>query len=382
MQKKDLTVAILSVSAGAGHVRAAEALRRSAEEYFPGVFAIHLDLMDMVSKPFKKLYADSYIKIVDRIPALWGFLYEKTDKLEKEDSLLKNLRMALQRLNTSKLASTLEELNPDHVICTHFLPAELISRMRRKGTSKILCWVQVTDFDVHSLWIHPEMAGYFAACPEVAWRMKDRGIPEKNIHVTGIPIMPAFRDKYSRAQCAAELGVNPKKTTILLMSGGLGVGNIQLIAERLLALPYDFQVIALAGKNQALLEDMQKLASAHPGRLFPAGFTSTIERYMAISDIAVTKPGGLTSSECLAMGLPMIVISPIPGQEERNADYLLEQGAALKAHDAAGLEFRLMELLSNPARLEKMRKCASTCARPSAADAVLNIVLNEQNGNA
>jgi processive 1,2-diacylglycerol beta-glucosyltransferase len=148
-------------------------------------------------------------------------------------------------------------------------------------------------------------------------------------------------------------------------------------AARLLALPRDFQIVALAGKNEKLLVDLKRLAESHPGRLFPMGFTKTIERAMVAADVAVTKPGGLTSSECLAMGLPMILVNPIPGQEERNADYLLENGAALKAYDAAGLIYRVQKLVDDPERLKAMRLRALSLGRPHAAQAVLAKVLGD-----
>ena len=368
-------VMVLSVSAGAGHVRAAEAIIETAKLNYPGLKIVHHDVMDLVPKLFKKLYADSYIKIVDRHPALWGFMYEKMDRRESDDSKLKKVRTAIERLNTRKLSKEIENISPDAIICTHFLPAELISRMIRKGKTRIPCWVQVTDFDIHGLWIHTNMAGYFAATEEVAWRIRDRGIPAEQIHVSGIPIAPVFKQKYSREECAAEIGVNPKKTTLLMMSGGLGVGGTHELAERLLELKMNCQVIALAGKNKKLLKTLDKLAEKFPGKLFPMGFTRTIERVMAASDLAISKPGGLTTSECLAMGLPMVVISPIPGQEERNADYLLENGAALKAHDAAGLEFRVKRLLENPKQLDLMRRNARDIGRPEAAEKVLKTVI-------
>ncbi|MFZ2654352.1 MAG: glycosyltransferase [Victivallales bacterium] len=376
--KNEKTVLILSVSAGAGHVRAAEALKKTTEENFPGVNAIHLDVMEFVPRLFRKIYADSYIKVIERSPAVWGFLYNQTDKEEKEDSLVKKIRYAVQKLNTRSLFDKIEELNPDIVICTHFLPAELLSRRIEKKKFSAPVWVVVTDFDIHSLWIHPHMSGYFAASSEVAWRMKDKGISPENIHVTGIPIMPVFARKHSRFECAMELGVSPEKTTIILMSGGMGVGGIHLIAEKLLKIDCDFQMFALAGKNKALLEDLKKLEKSFPGKIKPTGFTTTIEKNMAASDLAISKPGGLTTSECLAMGLPMIVISPIPGQEERNADYLLENGAAVKAHNAAVLEFKLAELLKNPGRLGEMGRSAARIGKPHAAMDILKIVFNHK----
>src|SRR6266704_309779 len=167
-------IAVFSVSAGAGHVRAAQALQATAEKWYPGVEVVHIDLMELVPKLFKAIYADTYIKVVEHHPAFWGYLYDKTDR-EKVDSALSRLRVAVERLNTQKLTKVLRELAPDHVICTHFLPAQLLSRKVRKGTFSKPVWVQVTDFDVHALWLHDRMSGYFAANDEVAWRMAERG---------------------------------------------------------------------------------------------------------------------------------------------------------------------------------------------------------------
>lgn len=373
MKKKVL--AVLSVSAGAGHVRAAEAIQAYAEKYYgDAVETAHIDVMSLVGTLFKKLYAESYISIVEHHPSLWGYLYRKSDG-QQADKMLARFRLALERLNTRKFLSALKKLNPEYVICTHFLPAELLARMIRHEKFDKPVWVQVTDFDIHTLWVQKHMAGYFAASGEVAARMVDRGIAREIIHITGIPVMPVFSEKLSREECCSELDIDPHKPTLLMMSGGFGVGGIDALAERLLAMPGEFQIIALAGKNEELLQKLRILAGRYAGKLFPLGFTRTIERIMTCADFAITKPGGLTSSECLAMGLPMIVVSPIPGQEERNADYLLESGAALKAYDAAGLVYRAATLLQNPKRLNELRQKAAAIGRPDAGRRVLETVL-------
>ncbi len=368
------TIAIFSVSAGTGHVRAAEALRLTAEEKFPDVSVVHIDLMALVPPLFKKLYADSYLPLVERHPALWGYLYTQADK-RKLESHSDRFRIAVERLNLQKFKDALDEINPDHVICTHFLPAELFSRWKRKHKFPQPVWVVVTDFDVNMLWVHKRMSGYCTANEEVAWRLQDRDVDGKSIHVTGIPIMPAFAEKLSRTDCAQELGIDPDKPTLLLMSGGAGMEKMLKLARRLLSINDEFQLIALAGKNAKLLSQLQRLAADYPQRMTPIEYTNTIERVMAASDLAITKSGGLTTSECLAMGLPMLVVSPIPGQEERNADFLLEQGAALKAYDEAGLEFRVRALLREPDKLKEMRGNALRLGKSNAAENILKLVM-------
>jgi processive 1,2-diacylglycerol beta-glucosyltransferase len=368
-------ILVLSVSAGAGHVRAAEAVCAAART--AGLDATHLDLLTLVPKEFRKLYAEQYIKLVDRLPQLWSYLYSRSDRPSR-DSLLGKLKRLVEKVNTRKLGAEISRLGPDAILCTHFLPAELLSRRkaRQKGERRALppLWVQVTDFDVHALWVHPHVDHYCVASDEVAFRLADRGIPRERISVTGIPVMPQFSAALERTTCAQELGIAADRFTAALMAGGAGVGAPDELAERLLRSGDEIQLIALAGRNAELLARLRKLARSHPGKLFPLGFTTTVERVMSAADLVITKPGGLTVSECLARHKPMLLVSPIPGQEERNADYLLEAGAALKAMDAATLEYKFTRLVAEPARLRAMGEAARRIATPGAAAAVVALL--------
>jgi processive 1,2-diacylglycerol beta-glucosyltransferase len=364
---------ILSVSAGAGHVRAAQAVEAAARAASPPIDATHVDLLTLVPADFRKLYGQQYIKLVEKLPQLWSYLYAKSDRASR-DTLIGGLKRAAEKLNTRKLNAEIERCAPDVILATHFLPAELLSRQKARGKKLPPLWVQVTDFDVHALWVHSHVDRYCVASDEVAFRLADRGVPAGKIRVTGIPVMPQFTATLARAECARELGVAPDRFTVLMMAGGAGVGGLDELAERLLRLPDDLQLIALAGRNEELLRRLQALAKAHPRRLFPLGFTTTVERVMTVSDLVVTKPGGLSVSECLAKGRPMLLVSPIPGQEERNADYLLEAGAAIKAVDAATLEFKLARLMADPARLRAMGEAAHRIARPHSAAEVVALI--------
>ena len=364
---------ILSVSAGAGHVRAADAIAAAAATATPAVQALHLDLLSLVPREFRKLYGEQYIKLVEKLPQLWSYLYAKTDRPTR-DSLVGKLKRAAEKINTRRLNTEIEKFAPDAILCTHFLPAELLSRQKSKGKRLPPLWVQVTDFDVHALWVHAGIDRYCVASDEVAFRLADRGVPRENIHVTGIPVMPQFAATLERGPCARELGLAADRFTVLMMAGGAGVGSLDDLAARLLKLPHELQLVALAGRNADLLKRLQVLAKKHPGRLFPLGFTTTVERVMTAADLVVTKPGGLSVSECLAKCKPMLLVSPIPGQEERNADYLLEAGAAIKAVDGATLAFKLARLLSQPERLRAMSEAAHRIGTPRAARDVVALI--------
>lgn len=368
---------VLSVSAGAGHVRAAEALCASARGLSEFVEAKHIDVMDYASSAFRRIYTDLYLALVNKHPELWRHLYRATNEVQG-DSMRDRIRRGIERMNVRAFMKAVDAFAPDAIVCTHFLPAEMLAHRIRRQRLDCPVWVQVTDFDLHRMWVHGGMAGYFAASEEVAFRMRSQGIPSDRIHVTGIPIMPTFSESRDRLLCARELGIDPGRRTILLMGGGAGLGSLAEVAARLLAINADFQLLALAGRNATALVALQELAAWYPGRLYPQGFTDRVDCLMACADFAVTKPGGLTVSECLASGLPMILNSPIPGQEERNADFLLEQGVALKASDVVTLEYRVRYLLGDPDAVAEMRARAKALGRPDAARYALSAMLAHQ----
>ena len=372
-QKKIL---LLSVSAGSGHVRAAEALLSQSKTTDYNASATHLDVMNFVTWVLRKIYVDSYFFLLKHAPSFWGTLYRITDRPTQE-SLLHRFRRWLEQLNCKPLLREIDRMSPDVIICTHFLPAEILSRRIAAGKLHCPVWVQVTDFDLHRMWVQEHITGYFAPSEEIAQRMRDRGIAADAIHVTGIPIMPAFSAPLDHTLCAQELGASPRKKTLLLMGGGAGVGSLPAIARCLLKLKDDFQLITLAGKNAKALDELQTLALHYPDKLIPLGFTTTVERLMACADLAITKPGGLTISECLAMGLPMIINSPIPGQEEENARLLIRHGVALEADNLPELQRHVRHLLEQQEELEHMREKTKTIAQPHAARHVLDIVLRE-----
>ena len=363
---------LLSVSAGAGHVRAAQAIEAAALAR-GGVEVTHFDVLTLVPSWFRKAYGEWYLDLVERHPNLWAHLYQKSDRTPA-DAWEHKLRRAVERVSTRELGAALREARPDAVICTHFLPAELLARASLRGKALPPVWVQVTDFDLHRLWVQPGVAGYCVASEEIAFRLRE-ALPEVRVEVTGIALMPAFAARAPRDECARELSLQPDRPTVMVMTGGAGLSSAAAMVERLLRLPGALQVVAIAGRNVELQRAYETLARQHPGRLVALGFTTTVPRVMAASDLCITKPGGLSTSECLALGLPMLLISPIPGQEERNAQYLLEEGAAWLAMDDLALVWRMQQLLAEPATLARLRERAAALGRPHAAARVLDAVL-------
>lgn len=365
-------ILVLSVSAGAGHLRAAQALCAAGAGEADLDF-VHLDVMDFVPPSFRRLYADLYLGLVRHFPAAWGLLYRRSHAMAASTRLHK-LRRTIERLCTSRLRKQIALMEPDAIICTHFLPAEMLSYLAPAKRLTCPLWIQVTDFDLHNMWVQPNVDGYFAGNQAVANLLRQRGVSASRIHVTGIPVMPAFCEPQNREQCADQLGIQAGRLTLLLMGGGDGMGSLEQIALALLASQDQIALIVATGKNQALRASLEQRCTQYPGRLAVVGFTKQIERLMACADIVVTKSGGLTTAECLAMGLPMIIINAIPGQEERNADYVIGHGAGLLAENIAALKTQVSKLVSDPESLRRMRLNAAAIGRPNAAVDALQLL--------
>jgi processive 1,2-diacylglycerol beta-glucosyltransferase len=378
MKKK--RILILSGSTGGGHVSAALALEKCAVKNFKNIEVIHVDIIEYMSKLFKKMYADTYNNIIINSPGLYGYLYSITNhsKNDKRNFILNKLRYYFEEFFTLKLKRVIKRIQPDVLICTHFLPAEHLNDAvkNRKYAAKYA--VVITDYDVHWLWVQKNMDMFFVATAEESARLNMMGVAQEKISVTGIPIKPEFCVEYNKIQMRKKLGIDEDKNVILIMTGAYGAGKIKSLIERLLkTIKEDYQMIVMTGKNRQLYKLMKVISSDCPGKLYPVGFTKEVYKYMAVSDFALTKTGGLTTSECIAMGLPIITLDPIPGQEDRNTNFLLENGACFRAFNFSGLIYRIEKLLKDRDLLMRMQKNAKRISKPNAAYNILNLLLDD-----
>ena len=372
-------VLILSVSAGTGHVKAAEALEKVFRQQ-PGVGEIrNVDALRFTNKLFRDFYSKLYIQLVHKAPTILGFVYRSSDEPWKTD----RMRLMLDRLNTGALERFIAKFKPDITVCTHFLPAEIISYLISKGKLNARLSIVVTDLDVHAMWLCRTFHRYFVALEEAKIHLQVLGLPGDNITVSGIPIDPVFaQPPGDRAVMRQEAGFDIHRPLFLVSGGALGVSPAAGVIEALSRLRRPAQAIVVCGKNAELQADLEKQAAEVeqnvPGLTIRViGYTHEMHRWMQMSDLFIGKPGGLTTAECLACGLPMVIVSPIPGQEERNSDQLLEKGIAIKANEFTTLAYKLDALLDDPARLQSMREKAIHYGRPDAAETIVDTLLNQ-----
>jgi processive 1,2-diacylglycerol beta-glucosyltransferase len=355
-------VLILSASAGAGHVRAAQALERAFAETGAARDVQHRDALDYVLPPVRRIYGQGYLDLVTHAPAVLGWLYDALD----EPGRHARLRAALDGVTAWPLARLLETTEAERIVCTHFLPAAVASALKARGRLQARLAVVVTDFDVHGLWVVPHVDRYFVALEETRRHLAPLGVPAARITVSGIPIDPVFADSRHALAMTRKHGLDPARWRILVTAGGFGVGPVERLVGALLDMRHPAQVVVICGRSAELKQRLDALAAARapdgPVTLRAVGYTRAMDEYMAAADLLVGKPGGLTTAEALARGLPMVLVHSIPGQEKRNADHLLEAGAAIRGNNLPALAWKVDALLEDAERLAVMRTAARRLA--------------------
>jgi processive 1,2-diacylglycerol beta-glucosyltransferase len=369
---------ILSCSGGVGHIRAAEALHRTAPLTGLPIRTEHHDVLDFTSKIFKQLYSESYLQMVNRAPELWGYLYQRS---EKKTYTKFGFIKSFDQWNYHRYLQAVREFNPDAIICTHFLPYISISSSLRKKNITAPVFAVTTDFDIHQLWIDSIIERYFVFHKESAWQLHSKNVPHDKITVSGIPVMPGFQLKKKPLLSRRELGIERNRFTVMVLSGGFGIGRVEEIVEQTVQTlstfrKQKFNLLVVCGKNDNVRTKLQSMHSPENIHSKIFGFVDNIDTIMDASDILISKAGGLTSSEAMAKSLPMLIVDPIPGQESRNSDMIIEHGAGWKAMNIAHLSYKLRQILEDPLKLETARTSTQTLAKPRAAETILTEIYN------
>ncbi len=298
-----------------------------------------------------------------------GYFYDLLDRpTASKRSHGDRLRLAAQKLNLKPFIRFLQAEPWDLVINTHFLPAEIIASLRRAQQFDVPQVTVTTDFDTHRLWVHEPCDRYFTATEEGALYLRFWGVPEHvDAIATGIPIHPDFATTKDRSTCLERQGLVGDRPVVLQLAGGFGVGPIERLYHALLHVELPIELVVVTGRNEKAREQLQALLVPPRHRVKILGFTDQIDELMGAADLVVSKPGGLTTSETLARGAVMVIVNPIPGQESRNSDFLLENGAAIKVNNTATLAHKVTALLRNSERLGRLKANATRLGRPQAA---------------
>jgi processive 1,2-diacylglycerol beta-glucosyltransferase len=336
----------------------------------------NLDVLEFTNAAFRKLYGHAYLDLVNKAPHVLGYFYDLMDRPRSPQRKSDRLRGLVERLNLRRFLRMLVEEPWDVIVNTHFLPAEMIARLRQKGELSTPHLTVTTDFETHRLWVNEPCDHYFTATEEGAVNLQHWGVPAERTSVSGIPVHPAFSRPKDRAECLARHGLAGDRPVVLQLAGGFGVGPVEQLAQAILGGEAPVELVVVAGRNEELKKRLEALPAPCRHRVKVLGFTTEMDELMAAADVVVTKPGGLTTSEALARGAAMVLVNPIPGQESRNSDFLLENGAAIKINNLATLSYKLGQLLGDSDRLARLKANAKRLGKPGAAYTVARAALD------
>ncbi|MGI6684943.1 MAG: MGDG synthase family glycosyltransferase [Bacillota bacterium] len=364
------SILIFSVSIGAGHDSAAKALEIKFRDKIPGVKIKIIDTFEYINSTLHKVVVGSYMETLKFTPKVWGYLYNQA---EYGDRII-DLGQILNKLLSYKLHQLIEEFKPDAIICTHAFPAGMMSVLKAHTGLSIPIIVVLTDYTVHSFWIHDHIDYYMISSNELEHECISKGMTPDSIRPFGIPIRKEFITNYDKKLIKEELGLDERQV-VLVMGGGLGLGAVLETVKNLLNSSHDLQILAVAGKNVRLYNQLMKVGKQH-SNLHVFGYIENIVEHMSVADLIITKPGGLTTAEVLAKKLPMVIVDPLPGQEYRNTEFLLNWGVAVKASGPRAVSSLINQLFKNSLRMKHMREMADYLSKPHAADNITDFVIN------
>jgi processive 1,2-diacylglycerol beta-glucosyltransferase len=373
-------ILILHASVGSGHERAAAALADAFARKQAGEVQVE-DTLAYGSRVFRRAYTQSYLDLTAHAPALWRLFYEGTNVHDPEWAEITNrIRSLVERPGGIHLGRLVKRFAPDAIVCTHFLPIELLLRLKRRGRLPQPIYCVVTDVVAHCFWATPAIDGYFVASTLTREQLIALGVAPAIIHVSGIPVDPAIAEPKPVVEARIWHGFPIDQPLISLFGGGMDVERVRLMVMGLLARNIPGTLAVVAGRNAALAEALADLSDGPTLHLRSLGFISYVDDLVAASDLVITKAGGLIVSEVLARGTPLLLIDPIPGQEEWNADYVVSAGAGIQLRLVELVPLAVEWLLGQPERLALLRRCAQAIGRPRAALDIAEAILRDLHG--
>lgn len=350
---------VLTISAGQGHNKTARAIG----DYLKSI-GVDVDIVDTYkyfNTALSNLVEKGYLLSTKFTPAVYGNIYTKAEQRDHSDKI--NIVDMAGKIIARQFYKFIASKNPDVIVATHIFAANLVSKFKEKKKSDAITFGVLTDFTVHPFWETADLDYYVTPSALLNNQMIKKGIPEDKILPFGIPIEMKFAKSMDKSEARKILGFEDKKTAFV-MTGSMGYGDVIKYVKDLDDIDYDFQIVTVCGSNTHLKHQIDRLKTNK--KIYNFGFVDNVELIMDAADFIVSKPGGLTTSEALAKKLPMILIDPIPGQEDRNYEFLINNGLAIGVSETFSVGEALYQLLSSENRAQCMRKMAEEVGKPDA----------------
>lgn len=366
MDKKILLMYITNVS---GHHSATLAIERAIETFNPHPQVLNIDGFGYTYPIMEKLTHAIYMTVIKKIPCIWDFLYDNPSVTKKTNGI----KEFIHRKNQGKIKKLIESENCKVVVCSQAFPCGMVAYYKKHSLADIKLIAVVTDFIPHSYWVYDEIDFYVVGSKEAKETLINKGVSQEKIRLLGIPIDPKFSEKLDRSQVARELNMTLDRPVVLMMGGGHGIGPISRLIKVLDNAEIKAHFIVVAGINNKLFNHLKNARFKNKIHLY--GYIDYVDKLMTVADILITKPGGITTSEALAKNLPMLIIRPLPGQEQNNTNFLLKYGVAQKSENIDDSIKKLNFLLNDRKNLSLMRENISKIAMPSSSLKIAELTL-------
>jgi len=367
-------ILILYITNKSGHHHAALALQEAIIKLDSSIEVNCVDAFNYTNPVLNKITHTTYLQIIRRRPEVWEYLYDNPDVVRRSQ----NLKKMIHKYSSRKLINLFTEFNPDIVVCTQAFPCGMVADLKKHGKIDIPIAGVTTDYVTHSFWYYDSVDSYIVSDESTKARMVKNGIKKERVKIYGIPISPRFVGLVDRDSVFKELGLEPDLPVVVVMGGGRGLGKIKQVVYSLSKVEKRFQIVAICGVNKKLHRyfkaKSKRLNKIKPFKVFD--YVENMDRVMSIADILISKPGGITTAEALAKGLPMIIFNPIPGQEISNTEFLLKSGAAIRCDRIADIGILVEELLQSDNKLSIMSDSAKSAGFPDSSLKISKEILN------
>ncbi len=362
-------VLLLYISEHSGHHCASIAIENALHALRPDINTININSFNYTNPILEKVINRAYMGVVKRTPEVWEYLYDNPKVLRSTQKL----RQAIHRFNTGKLKALLDEYKPNAIVCTQAFPCGMIADYKKCLNLNVPLIGVLTDYAPHSYWVYNNVDKYVVPSEESGRKLIDNGIDPHRVEAFGIPIDHKFQETLNADALRKKLGIDKKLPCVLIMGGTQGLGPLKDVIRLLDASSVDLQMIVASGTNKKLFRWLN--SRRFKKKLIPLAYADNIDELMGISTVIMTKPGGITTAEALATGVPMLIISPLPGQEAMNTRFLLSEGVAVKAESPEDALILLEELLYNNDKLKTMSAKAKSIAKPDSAMRIARLIL-------
>jgi len=369
MHKKNII--LMYISEVSGHHSATIAIEKAVKTLAPETQIMNINAFRYTNPISEKVVNQIYTTVIKRTPKLWDMIYDNP-AVKKRIDKIKN---AVHKMNTPKLNKLFQKFMPDIVICTQAFPCGMVADYKKTCNSNIKLIAVLTDYIPHAYWVYDTVDLYITPSEEVSQRLITKGVPAQKIRSLGIPFDPKFNAPIDKTKIHSKLGLNPDLKTVLIMGGGQGLGPIKTIVKALEKAQCDFQEVIVTGTNKKLYKSLKNRLKKSKRTIRLLKYVDYINELMAIANVIVTKPGGITTSEALSKKLPMLILRPIPGQEESNTVYLTQKKAAIRITKPKEITHLIEDLFTNTHKLKAMAEAAGQLSKPHASMDIAKLAL-------